>query len=103
MRAWGWHKGRLCQPRSPPRYERTAPRCRTVHPMGATGTVLSVWAHPDDETYLAGAIMADAVRGGSRVVCVTATRGELGSSDPERWPPGAPLAELRTWELEKAL
>ena len=51
------------------------------------GTVLSVWAHPDDETYLCGGLMADAVRRGNRVVCVTATRGELGSPDEERWPP----------------
>jgi LmbE family N-acetylglucosaminyl deacetylase len=71
--------------------------------MDATSTILSVWAHPDDETYLAGAIMAHAVRAGSRVVCVTATRGELGSSDADRWSPGALLAELRTRELEKAL
>ena len=67
------------------------------------GTVLSVWAHPDDETYLAGGLMAAAVERGSRVVCVTATRGELGSSDEQRWPSGETLAALRTQELAKAL
>jgi LmbE family N-acetylglucosaminyl deacetylase len=67
------------------------------------GTILSVWAHPDDETYLCGALMARAVANGSRVVCVTATRGELGSPDEERWPSGAPLAAVRTKELEEAL
>jgi LmbE family N-acetylglucosaminyl deacetylase len=67
------------------------------------GTILSVWAHPDDETFLAGALMARAVAAGSRVVCVTATRGELGSPDPQRWPPGAPLAAVRTDELAAAL
>jgi LmbE family N-acetylglucosaminyl deacetylase len=67
------------------------------------GTVLSVWAHPDDETYLAGGLMAAAVDRGSRVVCVTATRGELGSSDEQRWPSGETLAALRTQELAKAL
>src|SRR4051812_27958618 len=66
------------------------------------GTVLSVWAHPDDETYLCGGLMSDAVRRGNRVVCVTATRGELGSPDEQRWPPGAPLAAIRTRELEDA-
>ncbi len=25
------------------------------------GTILSIWAHPDDETYLAGGLMAAAV------------------------------------------
>lgn len=71
--------------------------------MTALGTVLSVWAHPDDETYCCGGLMARAVRDGSRVVCVTATRGELGSTDPDRWPPGPELAEVRTAELAASL
>jgi LmbE family N-acetylglucosaminyl deacetylase len=71
--------------------------------MSDFGTVLGVWAHPDDETYLCGGIMAAAAAAGSRVVCVTATRGELGSTDPERWPPGEGLARVRTVELENAL
>lgn len=67
------------------------------------GTILSVWAHPDDEGYCCGALMAEAAAAGQRVVCVTATRGELGSTDPNRWPPGAALAEVRTKELAAAL
>lgn len=51
------------------------------------GTILSVWAHPDDETYLAGGVMSAAARAGQRVVCATATAGEQGTDDPERWPP----------------
>src|SRR6266496_663871 len=47
--------------------------------------------------------MAAAVRAARRVVCVTATRGELGSTDPDRWPPGAQLADLRTKELAACL
>jgi LmbE family N-acetylglucosaminyl deacetylase len=66
------------------------------------GTILSVWAHPDDETYLCGGLMARAVRNGSRVVCITATRGELGSPDESRWPSGKALADVRTKELEAA-
>ena len=50
------------------------------------GTMLGVWAHPDDETYLAAGLMAVGVRQGNRVVCVTATRGEEGSWDEGRWP-----------------
>ena len=42
------------------------------------GTVLGVWAHPDDETYLTAGLMAQTVRRGDRVICVTATRGEEG-------------------------
>ena len=37
-----------------------------------------VWAHPDDETYLAGGLSAALTDAGQRVVCVTATRGEAG-------------------------
>src|SRR5215210_4684470 len=62
------------------------------------GTVLGVWAHPDDETYLSAGLMAAAVREGSRVVCVTATRGEGGSTDEVRWP-HATLAAVRDREL----
>jgi LmbE family N-acetylglucosaminyl deacetylase len=67
------------------------------------GTILSVWAHPDDESYGCAGLMAVAARAGHRVVCVTATRGEQGSTDPERWPPGPSLAEIRTKELEACL
>ena len=48
-------------------------------PVSELGTLLGVWAHPDDETYLVAGLMAQAVRDGHRVVCVTATRGEEGS------------------------
>jgi len=59
------------------------------------GTVLGVWAHPDDETYLSAGLMAQAARDGERVVCVTATRGEGGSMDEERWP-SATMGAVRT-------
>jgi LmbE family N-acetylglucosaminyl deacetylase len=67
------------------------------------GTILSIWAHPDDESYCCAGLMAAAVRAGRRVVCVTATRGELGSTDPERWPAGPQLADVRTKELAACL
>jgi LmbE family N-acetylglucosaminyl deacetylase len=75
----------------------------TATPIPDLGTILSVWAHPDDESYCCAGLMAAAVRAGRRVVCVTATRGELGSTDPDRWPPGAALAKVRTKELEASL
>jgi LmbE family N-acetylglucosaminyl deacetylase len=71
--------------------------------VAGLGTILAVFAHPDDETYLCGGLMAQARDAGDRVVCVTATRGELGSPDEERWPPGDPLAKVRTAELEACL
>lgn len=64
--------------------------------LAALGTVLMVWAHPDDETYLAGGLSAVLTDDGQRVVCVTATRGEAGGT-------AADLAEIRTTELEAAL
>jgi LmbE family N-acetylglucosaminyl deacetylase len=66
------------------------------------GTIVSVWAHPDDEAYLCGGIMAMATAAGSRVVCVTATRGELGVTDPVRWPPDR-LASIREAEMAECL
>jgi len=66
------------------------------------GTVLGIWAHPDDEAYLSGGLMSLARGAGSRVVCVTATRGELGTPDPETWPPER-LAAARTVELARCL
>jgi LmbE family N-acetylglucosaminyl deacetylase len=66
------------------------------------GTVVGVWAHPDDEAYLAGGLMAAARAAGLRVVCVTATDGERGTPDPQRWPPDR-LAALRAAELARSL
>ncbi|HEU5157501.1 MAG TPA: PIG-L family deacetylase [Streptosporangiaceae bacterium] len=66
------------------------------------GTILGIWAHPDDEAYLSGGLMAIARDLGARVVCVTATRGELGTADPEAWPPGR-LAAARADELARCL
>jgi LmbE family N-acetylglucosaminyl deacetylase len=66
------------------------------------GTILSVWAHPDDETYLAGATMAAAADRGQRVVCVSASVGERGTSDPATWPPSR-LGPVRRWEAAAAM
>jgi LmbE family N-acetylglucosaminyl deacetylase len=76
----------------------------TPPPSGAStlGTILSVWAHPDDETYLAAGHMAAAADAGDRVVCVSASAGERGTSDPRRWPPDR-LATVRRWEAAAAM
>lgn len=66
------------------------------------GTILSIWAHPDDETYLAGGLMAAAAGAGQRVVCVTATAGEQGTDDPETWPP-LRLGRVRRQEAAAAM
>lgn len=66
------------------------------------GTILSVWAHPDDESWSAAGIMMAARANGQRVVCVTATKGEQGVQDEERWPQ-AELAHIREKEMEDSL
>jgi LmbE family N-acetylglucosaminyl deacetylase len=48
------------------------------------GTVLGVWAHPDDEAYLSAAVMAAARDAGQRVVVATATGGEAGGESETR-------------------
>src|SRR4029079_16088713 len=68
----------------------------------ALGTILGIWAHPDDDIFLSAGLMATAVRNGQRVVDVTATRGEGGSMDEERWPPES-MGEVRSNELLRSL
>jgi LmbE family N-acetylglucosaminyl deacetylase len=70
--------------------------------MSVPGPILSIWAHPDDETYLAGGVMAAAAEAGTRVVCVSATAGEHGTPDPDEWPPDR-LGRLRRWESAAAM
>lgn len=73
----------------------------TTDQIKKLGTILGVWAHPDDEVFCCGGIMAMAAANGQRVMCMTATRGEAGVQDPDRWPPDR-LGEIRTKELEAA-
>lgn len=74
----------------------------TADDIKKLGTILSFWAHPDDETFTCAGIMAIAVKNGQKVICVTATRGEEGVQDETRWPKSK-LAEIRTHELKAAL
>ena len=66
------------------------------------GTLLGVWAHPDDEAYLSAGLMAEASRAGHRVVVVTATHGERGTDDPDTCPADR-LARVREGELAVSL
>lgn len=47
------------------------------------GTVLGVWAHPDDEAYLSAGLMGALIDSGHRVAVATATYGELGVPEPD--------------------
>lgn len=66
------------------------------------GTILGVWAHPDDETFCAAGLLAAAVANGQRVICVTFTKGEAGVRDEKQWPPQK-LGKIREHELSAAL
>src|SRR5512135_3920215 len=69
-------------------------------------SLMTVHAHPDDETIGTGGVMAKAVRDGHRVVLVTCTRGEQGEIVvPEMDTPEnhRRLGELRAAELERAM
>ena len=63
------------------------------------GTIVTVWAHPDDETYVAGGLMAVAAHLGQSVTCVTATDGDFAATDAER----RRVAGVRRSELDIAL
>lgn len=69
-------------------------------------TLMTVHAHPDDETIGTGGTMAKAVAEGKRVVLVTCTRGEMGEIVvPEMDTPEnhRRLGEIRAVELERAM
>ncbi len=63
--------------------------------------LLVVVAHPDDETFGLGSVIAGAVARGAEVVVCCATRGEAGESEVPV-PAGRSLAELREDELREA-
>ena len=71
-----------------------------------THTLMTVHAHPDDETIGTGGTMAKAVRAGHRVVLVTCTRGEMGEivvTDMDTPENHRRLGEIRAGELEAAM
>ena len=74
--------------------------------MATKHTLMTVHAHPDDETISTGGMMAKYSRAGHRVICVTCTGGEHGEIVvPEMDTPEnhARLAEIRADELRRAL
>lgn len=74
-----------------------------VSDIASLGTILGIWAHPDDESFMVGGLLSMAATNGQQVICFTATKGEAGqTADETRWPQ-AKLNEIRAAELEKAL
>jgi N-acetyl-1-D-myo-inositol-2-amino-2-deoxy-alpha-D-glucopyranoside deacetylase len=69
-------------------------------------TLMTVHAHPDDETIGTGGLMAKAVAEGRRVVLITCTRGEMGEivvPDMDTPDNHRRLGEIRAGELEQAM
>jgi LmbE family N-acetylglucosaminyl deacetylase len=69
-------------------------------------TLMTVHAHPDDETIGTGGTMARAAAAGQRVVLVTCTRGEQGEivvADMDTPDNHRRLGEIRAAELERAM
>jgi LmbE family N-acetylglucosaminyl deacetylase len=78
----------------------------TTDTTGHRPTLMTVHAHPDDETIGTGGTMAKAVAEGRRVVLVTCTRGEMGEivvPDLDTPDNHRRLGELRASELEAAM
>ena len=65
-------------------------------------TLLAVFAHPDDETFGTGGTLALYASRGVAVHVLCATRGEVGSVEPEMLTGYASVAELREAELRCA-
>ena len=61
-----------------------------------------VVAHPDDETFGTGSVIAHAAHSGARVVVCCATRGELGEDVSGTTSSPAELAQVREGELRPA-
>ncbi|MEJ7749496.1 MAG: PIG-L family deacetylase [Candidatus Limnocylindrales bacterium] len=78
----------------------------STQPLAHVPTLMTVHAHPDDETIGTGGTMAKSVDQGRRVVLVTCTRGEMGEivvPDLDTPDNHRRLAELRAAELERAM
>jgi LmbE family N-acetylglucosaminyl deacetylase len=75
----------------------------TTNDVKKLGTILGIWAHPDDEAWSMAGIMMAAIANGQRVALITATNGDAGeTADEEKWPKNK-LGEIRQQELEKSL
>ena len=67
------------------------------------GTIMGVWAHPDDETWASAGIMATSIDVGNHVAVLSATNGDAGqTADEARWARTS-LREIRQQELRTAL
>ncbi len=64
--------------------------------------MVAVVAHPDDESFGCGSLIASAVASGARVTVICATRGEAGERRPDPATDALPLGVVRERELRAA-
>ncbi len=65
-------------------------------------TLLIVTAHPDDETFGCGGVLAKYAMAGVKVYCACSTRGEAGTYEPENMKGHASVGDMRWSEMECA-
>ncbi len=73
-----------------------------IREIAAQRTLVVVVAHPDDESFGCGALIAGAAAEGVRVVVACVSRGELGEDASGRHPTRVALGEARERELRTA-
>jgi LmbE family N-acetylglucosaminyl deacetylase len=75
----------------------------TQNDVKKLGTILGIWAHPDDEVFSCSGLMHAACLNGQKVISITATYGDAGeSADDSKWPK-KDLGKIRKKESEAAL
>lgn len=70
--------------------------------MAHRGTLMAIYAHPDDESFGTGGTLALYAERGYRVILVTATKGEAGEIQDPTMNSEEPIAEIRQRELQCA-
>jgi LmbE family N-acetylglucosaminyl deacetylase len=75
----------------------------TQNDVKKLGTILGIWAHPDDESWSSAGLMKMASLNGQKVGIITATKGDAGqTADEQKWPQKE-LANIREKELSDCL
>jgi LmbE family N-acetylglucosaminyl deacetylase len=67
------------------------------------GSILGIWAHPDDEAWSSAGLMRMAALNGQKLGVITATKGDAGETADYRIWPKDNLAEIRTKEMADCL
>ncbi len=76
---------------------------KNIEDIKQLGTIMGIWAHPDDETWSSAGIMATAIAQGQHVAVLSATNGDAGrTADETRWAQVS-LRDIRQTELRNAL